>query len=141
MLEKLMSDHDEIEVISDELLARVRMAVLDDPSGLSKCRWRLQRVLSRHLALEDKHVYARLDQFRCPRIDSLSRRVVAELVTLVDDYAGHGKRWTMDAVARDWSGYCKAVEDLVVRLRRRSAWENGTLYPAIRAATTGAPAS
>lgn len=131
MYEQLCRDHRELAELASDLLRRTTSAELADPGGLGSCRWQLARTLTRHLAMEDAHVYARLDRDPRPGVAAISRRYRQELGALRDQFQAHMIEWSGDALARDWGGYCKAVRILIASLETRVQCEDNELYPLI----------
>lgn len=131
MYDQLRRDHVELADIAEDLRRRTGEAELTDPTGLGRCRWRLARTLTRHLALEDQHVYARLSADPRPAVAEKARRYQSELLGLRGQYDAHMVEWTGDAMARDWRGYCRDVRALLTALEARIVWEDRELYPLI----------
>lgn len=129
MYDQLRNDHLELTRIAGELLKRTSTPALTDPGGLGSCRWQLARTLTRHLALEDAHVYSRLDRDPRPGVAAVARRYKAELCRLSDQFNEHMADWTGDAIANDWPGYCRAVRTLLTALEARVKCEDKELYP------------
>ena len=138
MYEQLRRDHRDLAVMASDLLRRTSSAQLADPGGLGSCRWQMARTLTRHLAMEDAHVYARLDRDPRPGVAAISRRYRQELGALRDQFQAHMTQWTGDAIARDWDGYCRAVRVLVTALEARIKCEDDELYPLIAPADRAA---
>ena len=133
MYEQLRRDHLDLASIAADLMERTTQAELTDPGGLGKCRWQLARTLTRHLALEDAHVYARLDTDPRAGVAAIARRYKLELGGLRDQFHTHMVEWTGDTIARDWPGYCRAVRTLLTALKTRMQCEDNELYPLLAA--------
>lgn len=133
MYDQLCHDHLELTRLASELLGRTSTAELTDAGGLGSCRWQLARALTRHLALEDAHVYARLDADPRPGVAAIARRYKGELCHLSDQFNDHMAEWSGDAIARDWAGYCRAVKVLLAALKARVECEDNELYPLVTA--------
>lgn len=131
MYDQLRRDHLELTHLASELLRRTSTAELTDAGGLGRCRWQLARTLTRHLALEDAHVYARLDADPHPGVAAIARRYKNELRHLSDQFNDHMAEWSGDAIARDWAGYRSAVKILLAALKARVECEDNELYPLI----------
>jgi hypothetical protein len=131
MYDQLRRDHLELTHLASELLRRTSTAQLVDAGGLGRCRWQLARTLTRHLALEDAHVYARLDADPHPGVTAIARRYKNELRHLSDQFNDHMAEWSGDAIARDWAGYRSAVKVLLAALKARVECEDNELYPLI----------
>lgn len=131
MYEQLRRDHHELATMASDLMRRTSSAQLADPGGLGKCRWQMARALTRHLAMEDAHVYARLDGDPRPGVAAIVRRYRQEHGALRDQFQTHMVEWTGDAIAHDWTGYCGAVRILVAALEARIRCEDDELYPLI----------
>lgn len=131
MYEQLRRDHRDLAILARDLMRRTSSAELADPGGLGTCRWQLARTLTRHLAMEDAHVYARLDGDTRSGVAAISRRYRQEHGALRDQFQAHMLEWSGDAITRDWAGYCSAVRTLVAALEARIKCEDDELYPLI----------
>jgi len=134
MLDRLTDDHIAILGVANELSLRVSAPVVTDLEGLTRCRWRLRRILMLHLALEDKHIYGRMDDDADLIAVAPPPHVRAELMAVIDGYVAHCELWTIEAARLDWAGYRAAVDTLLELLRKRIDWEDNHLYPALRLA-------
>jgi hypothetical protein len=128
---RLVQDHRDLLAIADEFERRVRAPRLVDLDGLIRCKWRLSRVLTQHLALEDAQIYDRLAKDKRPKVVTLVTRLKKELGYLVDDYFAHCERWTSKQIVNDWPGYCRSALRLLDALIRRIELEDRLLYPIV----------
>lgn len=129
MYEKLRNDHRELLDTSAEIRTRVAAGELNDPIGLSQCRWRLARTVTQHLAVEDVHVYRKLASDPRPAAVAISARYERELGQLLGAFNAHIAEWPADAVRRDWLGYRAAITELLDALEARIQCEEHELYP------------
>ncbi len=132
MYDMLQADHVELGRIVTDLAERTGHEELTDAEGLSRCRWQLVRLLTRHLALEDDHVYAPLNADQRPEAREISRRFKDDIGGLHAAFAAHCARWTADAVVADWPGYRAAAGIIIRALVRRIEWEDAELYPMLK---------
>lgn len=131
MYDQLRHDHADLVKMARDLRRRIAVPALTDAGGLGSARWQLARTLTRHLAVEDAHVYTRLDKDPRPGVAAISRRYKRELGYLRDQFSTHMVRWTGDAIAQDWPGYCAALGTLLDALEARIRCEETELYPLI----------
>lgn len=100
-----------------------------DPAALAACRWNLARLVTTHLALEDKHVYLPLEAQRGTPASAVARRLRRELGDLYAAFQRHISEWPGEALVRDWAGYRRAADALLVALKGRIEREEADLYP------------
>lgn len=129
MYDQLHRDHLEILEIVAEVRARTAEETLSDSTGLARCRWRLARTVTQHLALEDVQVYPLLFTDPRPEATALAARFERELCHLLSAFNTHTAEWTSDAVRRDWQGYRAAINELLDALETRIRLEESELYP------------
>lgn len=140
MYSKLQQDHRILRGITGELRNWIGEERCSDPAGLAQCRWKLARMVTAHLALEDAHVYGPLANDHRPEAVAILRRFRQDLGLLLGQFSAHIGTWSAEAVMADWQGYCREAGALLAALDRRIDCEDDELYPllirdrAIRAA-------
>jgi|UPI00068B73DA hypothetical protein len=128
----LTDEHRELDALAKRILAEVGG---DGPSvELSSLRWRLNRVLTKHLAMEDQLLYPILRAN--PATASLAEQVLAEVGGTASTYAAYHAAWPIERIQQDWEAFRAATRDVMTLLRRRILREERDLFP--RASWPGA---
>jgi hemerythrin-like domain-containing protein len=125
----LADEHIELATLADRLSAIVA-ADAPDPD-FSPVRWRLNTVLSLHLAKEDRLLYPSLRSSADSTTRALAERFQAEMGDLADLHRDYCARWPIASVDADWPGFCYDTRALLALLRRRIVREDSQLYPRI----------
>lgn len=126
-LDDLRSAHRNL-IARMEALDRLARGAIPDPTVLSMARWKLgQASLSRRLLTGRICEYFLL---RCdgPEVEELVRLQQADRAMLRLS-AEHLGKWTMESIARDWPGYCRAGTEIRRRTHDHIALEQRLLYP------------
>lgn len=131
VFEQLRRDHVELSGISRALRAILAAPQLGDPAGLARLRLRLTRIITRHLAIEDAHVYVPLALDPRPAAQAIAHRFQTELRFLHSDFEAHLLRWTADALDQDWPGYRRSATQLLDALDARIRCEEEEVYPLV----------
>lgn len=126
---RLLLEHDQIRSISAELTG-----FTDAPSPplndrLTECRWTLARVMLRHLPVEDRHIFRRLEAHPDPGVRGAMARFRHDLNDVYALYQRHSDRWTERAVREDWDEYGTTTRHLLAALNRMMDREEAELYP------------
>lgn len=132
MYEKLQHDHIELLALSAELRAELATDTPVESASLWRSRWRLTRLVTQHLAIEDAQVYRKLVRDARPAAVALSRRHESELSQLLAAFNTHVTRWPAEAVREDWPGFRSATFALLDALEARIACEENELYPLLK---------
>jgi hemerythrin-like domain-containing protein len=129
-IEQLSIEHAEIDAIAAELIAVVTRykAPVD---GMAAQRWRLNHLLSVHLAKEDKHLYPMLKRAADREIAALATEMEAEMGNLAAQFLAYSRRWDAKAMTEDWSGFCTDTLRVMQALRQRIRREERDLYPRV----------
>lgn len=123
----LSEEHRELDALAKGILAEVGR---DGPSAdLSTLRWRLNRILTKHLALEDQLLYPMLRAN--PATAALAEQVLADVGGTAATYAAYHVDWPIERVQEDWHGYRAATRDMMALLRRRILREERDLFPRV----------
>lgn len=126
-VETLCRQHDALRgVVADYATQLAR----DEPdlAALSACRWTLTRLVTMHLAYEDRHLYSALPACG-EHAAALGERMNAEHGTLSRDYMAHVREWTASAIMDDWAGFRRDASGLLSVLSKRMDREEKELYP------------
>ena len=125
----LANEHAELTTLADRLAAIIAAPAPD--ADFSSVRWRLNTVLSVHLAKEDRLLYPLLRRSADSTTRALAERFDAEMGGLANLHRDYCARWPIAAVEADWPGFCHDTRTLIALLRRRMAREDSQLYPRI----------
>jgi hypothetical protein len=127
---KLMcAQHDELRALAADYAEQLARPA-PDLVALAGCRWKLIRLVTVHLAYEDKHLYAILAGTDAPAV-AIVDRMATELGHLYASFQNHVREWTSAAIAIDWHGYRRETEALLDALCSRMDREEKDLYPLI----------
>lgn len=128
-IDRLLQEHDQLRAIGGELSAYLDGAEPPANDALADCRWRMARLILRHLPAEDRLVYRRLELHPDPAVAALAHRYRRELDGLFDLFQEHSARWTSEHVVANWPEYRVAARRLVAGLIERMRHEEEALYP------------
>ena len=128
---RLLSEHAKLRTLGAELVALVSTSEPCDLEELAQRRWNLARVVHMHLAYEERHLFARLEED--PRVEvrlanAKARRGVEHLHA---SYKRHVERWTAEEIVKGWAEFQGAVKTLVSRMIARIDQEEDNLFPLI----------
>ncbi|MDQ9785843.1 hypothetical protein, partial [Serratia marcescens] len=103
MRERFVKDHARIAQIASELIG-----VLDGPSPpdsltLSKVRWAFASCLMQHLAIKERHLYAKLEGDDRPEVSQAFANSKADLLRRFDLYTVHMELWPTAKALASWS--------------------------------------
>jgi Hemerythrin HHE cation binding domain len=128
----LSEEHRELDALAKRILVEIAG---DGPSvELSSLRWRLNRVLTKHLALEDQLLYPILRAN--PVTASLAEQVLTEVGGTAATYTAYHAAWPIERIQEDWEAFRVATRDVMTLVRRRILREERDLFP--RASWPGA---
>ena len=130
IIEKLKDEHVELRRIADELDRLMAGADPCDLTALARCRWRLVRLVTQHLALEDRQIYSRAPDPASP-LGSIAARLKGEIGDLYDSFRGHITAWPSEAIVADWETYRTETRRLLATLHARIDREERELYPLV----------
>lgn len=134
MIEKLQGEHVELRRIAEELSGLIAGATPCDPGELARCRWKLARLVIRHLAGEDREIYNRPRDPASP-LGTVTRRLTDELGGLYADFHRHITTWSGEAAAKNWKVYRAETQTLLKALHDRIDREERELYPFVEVTT------
>ena len=124
----LSAEHAELDT-----LARRMVQAVSSPDGppddFASIRWRLNHVLSVHLAKEDKHLYPALAKAASPVVQSTAKRFADEMGGLAAAHTAYVGKWPVTAIAADWHGFARDTRTVMGLLRQRITREDRELYP------------
>lgn len=126
-LERLVFEHDAIDLISRNLLVLTRQAPPDFESAISLLALLAGEVES-HLEYEDRTVYAVLiDRYQKPPFIG-AERFEQLFEVLKTDWCDYLADWSEGKVRAGWSGFCAATAGIIPRLQARVRTENELIY-------------
>ncbi len=131
MLATMLQDHEKLRGCAARLRALIDRPAPCDMTELAAARWDLGSTMMRHLAFEDRHLYAKLEQDHRPEINAIGRAFQAELRDRFGAYADHAKSWTPETIVADWATYRAAVIGFLSGLLARMDREERQLYPLV----------
>ena len=130
MLDRLRRSHRGLEAAGAEIAALLD-APAPDPVALPAARWNLATLMTQHMAMEDRHLFAYLVEDPRPEVSRIGRQYREEFVGYFGSYADCAKRWSAERVAKDWAGYrVEARHQLRLLSERIEQVERG-LFPLV----------
>lgn len=139
MLPRLLEDHARIRDVCAELLALVSADQPCAAETLADCRWRLASQVLRHLPIEDRHVFQRLERHPDPAAVARTERFKAERDMIYGAFQRHSDTWTSETVPGRWTEYRSQARRLIGLLLTRIDREERELYPLIAGAPDKEP--
>jgi len=132
-VETLCAEHRQIRILAARLNEFIARSAPPDPVEFLYFRREFARTLVRHLKKEDWMVYPRLKASSRPWLRETAARLCSELGSFEEGFGSYTRRWTSDAISRDWPGFREETLAMVERLLRRMALEESDLYPLVDA--------
>jgi hemerythrin-like domain-containing protein len=130
-LNTLLTEHDRIRSCAETLRELLVRADPPDAAELARVRWVLGSAVMRHLAFEERHFYAQLENHSDGAIRVAATTARARLMKEFQDYVDHAARWTPRAIVRNWSRYRLDAHHFLDLLFRRMRLEEEELFPLI----------
>lgn len=134
MLQRLLHDHVMMRRKAAELLQLLDRPDAPDSDVLAKTRWVLSSHIMQHLALEDRHLYAKLLIDDRPHVREIGHRFQSDLTVLFAEFSDHAQHWTPTRIAGNWTSFRVASRRLVMKMMARIDYEEAELFPLARAA-------
>jgi hypothetical protein len=126
-LAQLGGAHDQL-VMEMENLGRLTQGPKPDPGELTAGRWRISQA-----SLRRRGLAARVLDFLSNRLDGADLQRVKDVQVSDQDMmrrsARHVCDWTMEAIGKDWQGYCAASHDIRAHMQAHILLERQSLYP------------
>jgi hypothetical protein len=118
-----------------EQLARLTSGPLPDRQVLIDVRWAVsQSSLARRLLWSQIHTF--LARRVAARFEQDFRHLQKVDFTLIRASAKHVGTWTIDAITKDWEGYCQASQLMRSQMLEAIAGEKRLLYPILESLVT-----
>ena len=128
LIDELRAEHRVLEAQAAELL-RVVAGQSPDSASVAGLRWRMARTLADHCEREDRHVY---DWLLCSG-DAVATvyalRCRQEHGVLVERFRTYILDWPVGRIAREWTEFGRATQEIVASIADRMAREEEQLYP------------
>jgi hypothetical protein len=115
MRDRFLKDHARINQFAAELIDVLNVASPPDSIMLSKARWAFASTLMQHLAIKERHLYAKLEGDGRPEVTQAFAASKADLLRRFDRYAAHMEAWPTGTAIGSWSTYRpKAIEVVLI---------------------------
>jgi hypothetical protein len=111
-LSPFLDEHDELH----EVISQLRRALANpscDMADLHRLVWRLSFLISKHVSVEDSHVYPLLRNDPRPHIQAVVARFTGKIGALKIRVAAWRADWTGDRIAADRPGFAAATTELM----------------------------
>lgn len=128
-LAKLREEHAQLMKIVRRLAGLVEQPTPPQPVELFALRRELSSTLIAHLKAEDWVLYPRLIDCGDAEIAGTAQAFSDEMGGLAAAYVAYSDKWTANAIAADWAGYCGETRGIIEALTNRITRENRELYP------------
>lgn len=118
-------DRDYVRVLglADGLKALLNSPASVEAGGLIAARWAFASALMQHLAVKERHIYAKLELDLRPEVAAFSRRSRADLQRCFDAYTDHMQDWPTAKATAGWSVYRQRAVTVVDAFVARLRWE------------------
>ena len=120
---QLVSDHDHIERVADEILVLAR-APEPDAGAIGTRLGELAIIVADHIAQEDVLIYPRLVR----EGHAGPPQIADQLETLKQDWMEYLREWPEMSIAADIDTFRAETADILVRLKARVRLESDLLY-------------
>lgn len=131
MAVELFEEHSAMLAAAEDFLAAVKHTPRIPLDQLSRKRVRLSTLIRRHRTTEEEFIFAPLARqggfARMPHLEAIVQELMYEKVK----YSEHIRKWTLQAIEADWSGYVAACEERLQAFRRVIFDEEATIYQAV----------
>jgi hypothetical protein len=129
VIDRLLGEHEQLRVIAAELTILLDRPEPPAADTLSDCRWRMARLMLRHLPVEDRQVFRRLDAHPEPRVRAKMADFRLDLDARYDTYRTHSEKWSVDCAIADWAAYRASARRQIVQLKEALLREESEIYP------------
>ena len=122
MRERFVRDHDRIAQIASEVTVMFSSPSPPDALMLSKARWTFASNLMQHLAIKERHLYAKLEADARREVTQAFACSKADLLRLFDQYTEYVEAWPTAEALSSWPSYrikaLAVVNTFVARLKK-----------------------
>jgi len=127
LLVLLSGAHDQL-IIEMENVGRITHGPQPDPAELTAGRWHISQA-----SLKRRSLSARVHSFLSNRLDGADLQCVKRVQMADQDMmrlsARHVGEWPMQAICRNWQGYCEASHEIRAHMKAHILLERRFLYP------------
>ena len=128
-LAKLRADHAELVKMVRRLADYIEQPSPPPQVELFELRREISSTLIAHLKAEDWVLYPRLLESPDASVAATARAFSDEMGGLAAAFTAYMSRWSANAIAADWPGYCRDSRGIIDALTSRITRENRELYP------------
>ena len=131
MAVELFEEHAAMLEAAEKFLAAIKRTPRPSIDEVNRLRMRLSSLIRQHSVTEDEHIYGPL--MRQGGFDKLPELepIVQKLRRQKAEYSEHIRKWTPQAIERDWEGYVAACEIRVAAFKRILRDEEASVYQAV----------
>ncbi len=119
-IKRLTEEHERLRALADRLDAYLARAEAPQEAAFTQLGWQLVQELSMHLASERAAMRKHAEND------------VEKRFGLDEAFMQHIATWGATSVAAGWRNYVTETRRLLDRLRERMAFEEATIFPAVR---------
>jgi hypothetical protein len=127
LLAQLSGAHDQL-MVEMENLERITHVPQPESGELTAGRWRISQA-----SLKRRSLAARIQDFLSNRLDGADLQSVKKVQLADQDMmrrsARHVGAWTMQAISKDWRGYCDASHEIRAHMKAQILLERQLLFP------------
>lgn len=126
--------HHHAEILSGISVLRklARQSVVDRAGDIARELKALARVVTQHLAIEDRILYPSLEQCGDKRMAAMSRTYQNDMQGIASAFINFARRWSnADMLAKDPEGFRADANIVLKSVHQRMVRENREFYPAI----------
>ena len=129
MISRLLDDHQKLRAAGMKMDLLLSSETCCDLNQLAALRWEVASLILRHLPIEDRVLFHRLEGHPSTSVVSRAAAYRSELDALYGRFRSHTEAWTREAIALDWDTYRRASATLISDLLDRMEREETELYP------------
>ncbi len=129
VIARLLAEHVQLLAFGVDLAALLDRAEPPTAEALSDCRWQIARLLLRHLPVEERHVFLRLDAHPDPAVRATMAAFRIGLDGRYEIYRKHSEQWTIERAIADWTSYRVSARRQILMLEEGLRKEEEELYP------------
>jgi len=128
----LFEEHQAIVETAEGFIDMLKREPRPPMGDVSRARVKLSALIRRHRATEEELIFGPLMREgglgKLPHLTPFVQELMREKVR----YSDHVRKWTPQAIEKDWSGYIVAVESLLEGLKSIMKDEQSSVYQMVR---------
>ncbi len=122
MEEKLLRDHHRVVEIANNLKDILRETNAPNAQSLASARWAFAAALMQHLAVKERHLYAKFEHDDRPFVKAYFEKSKTDLLKCFQSYTDHIATWSTANALAKWKIYqIKAVHVVDIFIERLHA--------------------